>query len=116
MPSPLSNTRAYRPVRRLLVIMTLLLTSVFVLAFIATFVGIQLLGGVDNWQQWLDDHVGHFFTWRLCLYAAALAIWLWVRRRRLAHDPQSRQQLRRIEVLGILGIALSEASNWLRLY
>ncbi|WP_409274761.1 hypothetical protein [Pseudomonas sp. KCJK9111] len=78
--------------------------------------GILLLGGIEPWQQWLDDHAGHFFVWRLRLYAAVAAAWPWVRRRRLARDPQSRQQLCVIEVLGVLGIVLYEASNWLRLY
>ena len=35
---------------------------------------------------------------------------------RLARDPQSHRQLRRVEVLGVLAIVLSEASNWLRLH
>jgi len=116
MPSPFSPTKPDRPLRRLLIIMALLVASLFVLAFVVAFAGIHLLGGIENWQQWLDDHAGHFFVWRLCLYAAVLAVWPWVRRRRLARDPQSRRQLRRVEVLGVLAIVLSEASNWLRLH
>ncbi|TBU98248.1 hypothetical protein [Stutzerimonas kirkiae] len=116
MPSPLSHIKPQRPVRRLVVLMALLLADVFVLAFVVTFAGILLLGGIEHWQQWLDDHAGHFFVWRLCLYVAVAAAWPWVRRHRLARDPQSRQQLRVIEVLGVLGIVLYEASNWLRMY
>jgi len=103
-------------VRRLLIIMALLVAGLFALAFVVTFAGILLMGGIEHWQQWLDDHAGHFFIWRLCLYAAVAAAWPWVRRRRLARDPQSHRQLRQIEVLGVLGIVLSEASNWLRTY
>ena len=116
MPSPFSPTKPDRPLRRLLIIMALLVAGLFILAFVVTFAGILLLGGIEPWQQWLDDHAGHFFVWRLCLYAAVAAAWPWVRRRRLARDPQSRQQLCVIEVLGVLGIVLYEASNWLRLY
>ena len=116
MPSPFSPTKPDRPLRRLLIIMALLVASLFVLAFVVAFAGIHLLGGIENSQQWLDDHAGHFFVWRLCLYAAVLAVWPWVRRRRLARDPQSHRQLRRVEVLGVLAIVLSEASNWLRLH
>lgn len=94
----------------------LLVLSIFVaLAFIVTFAGIHLLGGISQWQQWLDDHAGHFFIWRLCLYAAIAAFWPWVRRRRLQREPDARSSLRMIEALGLLGLALSEASNWLRL-
>ena len=115
MPSPFSPARPGRPLRRVFIVMALLVAGLFVLAFVATFIGIHLLGGIERWQQWLDDHAGHFFVWRLCLYAAVVAAWPWVRRRRLARDPQSRRQLRQIEVLGVLGIVLSEASNWLRM-
>jgi len=102
--------------RRLFILMAALVAGLLILAFIVTFVGIHLLGGIENWQQWLDDHAGHFFVWRLCLYAAVIAAWPWARRRRLARDPQSRQSLRLIEVFGVLSIVLFEASNWLRLY
>ncbi|HCI3965780.1 hypothetical protein [Pseudomonas aeruginosa] len=116
MSAPLAPTQSDRPLRRLFILMTLLVAGLFVLAFIVTFVGIHLLGGIENWQQWLDDHAGHFFVWRLCLYATVLTAWPWARRRRLARDPRSRQQLRLIEVFGVLSIVLFEASNWLRLY
>lgn len=116
MSSPFSPAKPYRPLRRLLTVMALLVTSLFVLAFVVTFAGILLLGSIEHWQRWLDDHAGHFFVWRLCLYAVVAAAWPWVRRRRLARDPQSRQQLRVIEVLGVLGIVLYEVSNRLRLY
>ena len=91
MPSPFSPARPGRPLRRVFIVMALLVAGLFVLAFVATFIGIHLLGGIERWQQWLDDHAGHFFVWRLCLYAAVVAAWPWVRRRRLARDPQSRR-------------------------
>lgn len=89
MSSRFSPPKPQRPVRRLLAVMALLVFSLVVLAFVVTFAGIHLLGGIENWQQWLDDHAGHFLVWRLCLYAAILAVWPWVRRQRLARDPRS---------------------------
>jgi len=115
MSAPLAPTQSDRPLRRLFIVVALLVAGLFV-PLVVTFVGIHLLGGIENWQQWLDDHAGHFFVWRLCLYATILAAWPWARRRRLARDPRSRQQLRLIEVFGVLSIVLFEASNWLRLY
>ncbi|MGC3525908.1 hypothetical protein [Pseudomonas aeruginosa] len=111
-PPPTVPPSQWRVLRYVL----LLLAGVITLAFVVTFAGIYLFGGIEHWQQWLDDHAGHFFVCRLCLYAAVFAAWPWARRRRLARDPQSRQQLRLIEVFGVLSIVLFEASNWLRLY
>ncbi|HCM5830651.1 hypothetical protein [Klebsiella pneumoniae] len=116
MPLPVSSTQPYRTVRRQLILVTLLLAGVFVLALIVTFVGISLQGSIAQWQQWLDNHSGYLFIWRVCLYVSILMAWLWVRRRRLAGDPQSLPHLRRIDAIGALCLFLSEASNWLRLY
>ncbi|GKV94887.1 hypothetical protein PEC301645_23340 [Pectobacterium carotovorum subsp. carotovorum] len=116
MPLPFSHTKSHRPVRRLLTLIALLLAGVFVLAFVVTFAGIHLLGSIEHWQQWLDEHAVHFFVWRLCLYTSIVAAWPWVRRRRLARDPHSRPQLRQIEILVAFGIVLSEVSYGLRLY
>ncbi|MBA0204353.1 hypothetical protein [Pectobacterium aroidearum] len=116
MPLPFSHTKPHRPVRHLLTLIALLLAGIFVLAFVVTFAGIHLLGSIGHWQQWLDKHAVYLFVWRLCLYTGIVAVWPWVRRRRLARAPQSHQQLRQIEILTAFGIVLSEVSNGLLLY
>lgn len=116
MPEPLPPTQPSRLLHRPLTVIALLIGALFALAFVVSLTGIHLLGSVERWQHWLDEHAGHFYAWRLCLYCAVLAAWPWARRRRLARDPQSRRPLRLIEVFGVLGIVLSEASYWLQRY
>jgi len=57
---------------------------ILALAVAANIAGIWLLGSIHDWQIWLDDAAGYFFVWRLCLYAATVYGWLWMRRRLLA--------------------------------
>ncbi len=116
MSSTLPTPSPPRARRHLLSHFALLLAGVIALAFIVTFAGIFLLGGIEPWQQWQDAHAGHFLVWRLCLYAAVIAAWPWARRRRLQREPDAARPLRTIEVLGLAGVVLAEASNWLHLH
>ncbi|WP_434025719.1 hypothetical protein [[Pseudomonas] boreopolis] len=95
------------------VVLSILIALIFV-APAVNLIGIALTGGIEGWQRWLDAHVVHFFVWRLCLYAAILAAWPWARKRRLQRAPQSAPQLRRLEILGVGAVLLSETSQWLR--
>lgn len=100
--------------RQQLLVLLVVLALLFAAALTVNFVGIALTGSLEGWQRWLDDHAGHFFVWRLCLYAAVLATWPWARKRRLQREPQSAPQLRTLEILGLGAVLLSEASQWLR--
>jgi len=83
-----------------------------VLAVAANVAGIYLIGSVDGWQQSMAQASGYFFVWRLCLYAATVYGWLWMRRRLLAREPdaQARRRLIRTEIAGATAIAALEIS------
>jgi hypothetical protein len=82
----------------------------------ANLVGIRLVGNVDAWSRWLDDHASYFFVWRLCLYGATAYGWRWMRRRLRQHDAsvETRQRLLRTEIGAIAAIVLLEVSLWFR--
>src|SRR5690606_890691 len=91
--------------------------TLMVLVAVATnFVGIHLVGYVDNWSQWLDAHAGFFFVWRLCLYGATVCGWIWMRRRLRERDTstEAHQRLLRAEVGAIATVLLLEASMMLQ--
>lgn len=107
-------TSGTRPSTRPLSLLLLAAALLCVAALLVNLMGIHLSGGIANWQQWLDAHRLHFFVWRLCLYVSVLVAWPWVRRRRLQRSPQARRQLRMTEVLGLVSIVITEATQWLR--
>ncbi|UQS88746.1 hypothetical protein M5C90_24585 [Pseudomonas chlororaphis subsp. piscium] len=81
----------------------------------ANIIGIYLVGGIVAWSNWLDDHKLHFFAWRLFLYAATTAGWLWARRRLLQGDPESRLRVRFMEKIALPLALLIELSQWINL-
>ena len=81
------------------------------LALLVNAMGIWLLGGVNNWARWFQDHRVHFLVWRLCVYGVTVYGWLWMRRRiRLAEpDAAAAVRLIRTEVAAIAAVVLIEA-------
>jgi len=91
----------------------LLWTVLFLaLAVAANILGIYLLGSIDDWQSWLDAAAGVFFVWRLCLYAATIYGWRWMRRRLLARESgsEAKRRLIRAEVAAVIAVAALEIS------
>jgi len=82
------------------------------LAVAANILGIWLLGSIDDWQSWLDAAAAYFFVWRLCLYAATIYGWRWMRRRLLAREAgdNARKRLIRAEVAAVIAVAALEIS------
>lgn len=82
------------------------------LAIGANVAGIFLIGSVSGWQRWMTAAAGYFLVWRICLYAATVYGWLWMRRRLLAREsaPEARRRLVRAEVAGAIAIVALEAS------
>lgn len=78
--------------------------------------GIHVVGGVEGWERWLRVHAGHFFVWRLFLYAATACGWWWMRRRLRQREPEAEahQRLLRTEIAAVLAVALLEGSQLLR--
>ena len=92
---------------------TLLVVAV---AAVVNIAGIHVVGGLDDWQHWLQAHAGHFFVWRLCLYGATAYCWWWMLRRLLRREPsrESHQRLLRTEIAAVIAVVALEASQLLR--
>ena len=92
---------------------TLLVVAAAVAVNIA---GIQLGGGVEGWQHWLQAHAGHFFVWRLCLYGATAYGWWWMRRRLREREPLAETHQRRLRagIAAVATLVLLEGSQLLR--
>ncbi|UBT80428.1 hypothetical protein LCH33_003851 [Pseudomonas amygdali] len=82
------------------------------LAVAANVAGIYLVGSVAGWERWMSASAGYFLAWRICLYAATVYGWLWMRRRLLAREsaPDARRRLVRAEIAGAIAIVALEAS------
>ena len=78
----------------------------------ANVAGIYLVGSVAGWERWMSASAGYFLGWRICLYAATVYGWLWMRRRLLAREsaPDARRRLVRAEIAGAIAIVALEAS------
>lgn len=95
----------------------LLWTAVLVAAAVAAnLAGIYLFGSIDHWERWMANTAGYFLLWRLCLYAATVCGWRWMRRRLLARelDAESRRRLIRTEIAGAVATTALECSLLLR--
>ncbi len=93
--------------------LTLLWTALLLIAAVAVnVVGIQIAGGIEGWQRWMDAHTGAFLAWRLLLYAGTVWCWLWMRRRLRAREPEraAAQRLLRVEIAAIVAVFALEAS------
>jgi hypothetical protein len=79
-------------------------------AVAANVVGIAMLGSLGAWQGWLTQATWLFLLWRLCLYAATVYGWRWMRRRVLARDGSvpARRRLVRTEVAAVVAIVALE--------
>jgi hypothetical protein len=75
-------------------------------------IGILLCGDVSHWSRWLDSHRGHFWLWRLGVYAVTAYGWRWMRGRVLRRegDVETSRRLRRAEIAAVLAILALEAS------
>jgi len=85
---------------------------ILALAVAANILGIYLLSSIDDWQHWLSAAAGYFLVWRLCLYAATIYGWRWMRRRLLAREAgdDARKRLIRAEVAAVIAVAALEIS------
>lgn len=85
-------------------------------AVAANLAGIYLFGSIESWERWMTNRSGYFLLWRLCLYAATVCGWRWMRRRLLTREPgiESRRRLIRTEIAGVVAITALECSLLLR--
>ena len=91
--------------------------TLIVLAAVAVnLVGIRVVGDVDGWARWVNEHAGYFLVWRLGLYGATAYGWIRMRRRLRARDrsAEAHHRLRRAELGALAAIALLEISVFLR--
>jgi hypothetical protein len=79
--------------------------------------GIEMLGDLHRWHQWLQSHAGYFMTWRLCLYGVTAYGWHRTRHRLLglSDTAGANRRLVRAEIAAVLTIAVLEASAYVQL-
>lgn len=82
-----------------------------VAALLINVLAIRLLGDVQAWSNWLRDHTLGLLLWRLCIYAALIYGWRWMRARLLQREPDAAARLRRAEWAGVAALVLLEVSN-----
>lgn len=79
-------------------------------------IGVRMAGNAEAWDLWMKQHIAWFFAWRLLLYAATIAGWIWMRRRLIAREPGRATHLRllRIEIAAAVAFIALETSLLLR--
>jgi hypothetical protein len=92
--------------------------SVFVAALALTSIagigisllGIELAGGIPEWQQWLKDNAGYFRLWRVLLYSVLAYGWYRLRRRlhRQGISTEQHHRLLRTEIALVALLLLLE--------
>lgn len=92
--------------------------TVFVVASALTFIaaigisllGIELAGGIPEWQQWLKDNTGYFRLWRIVLYSGLAYGWYRLRRQlhRQGISTEQHHRLLRTEVALVAFLVLLE--------
>lgn len=85
--------------------LTLLIMAV---AIFFNLFGIYLTGSLESWVVWRADSYWYFFAWRVALYVAMIAGWVWIRRRVYAREPGSRRRLNRAAIAFAGTIVLME--------
>lgn len=90
----------------------------FVVASVLTFIaaiginllGIELAGGIPEWQQWLKDNTGYFRLWRILLYSVLAYGWYRLRRQlhRQGISPEQHHRLLRTEIALVALLLLLE--------
>ena len=80
-------------------------------AILINVLAIRLLGDGQVWSNWLRDHTLGLLLWRLCLYAALIYGWRWMRARLLQREPDATTRLRCAECAGVAALVLLEVSN-----
>lgn len=109
-------THTRRPFYRRLARTLLFVLAILLAAAAVNVVGISLVGGVNGWSRWLQEHSGHFAAWRGFLYAATAFGWWWMRNRVLCPEskPETRARLLRTEIAAVLAIVALEGMTFLQ--
>ncbi|WP_397458516.1 hypothetical protein AB3464_28570 [Pseudomonas asplenii] len=87
------------------------LSALILLTGLFNLLAIQMLGNIQQWNTWLQEHATAFLIWRLGLYGVLSYGWCWMRARLLRRQPEASQRLRRAECAGIAALVLLEVSN-----
>ena len=79
-------------------------------------IGIRMAGNAEAWDLWMKQRSVWFLGWRLLLYAATVAGWIWMRHRLVAREPGRATHLRllRVEISAVVAFIALEASLLLR--
>ncbi|EKY3920609.1 hypothetical protein RS584_15005 [Enterobacter sp. DTU_2021_1002640_1_SI_PRY_ASU_LCPMC_013] len=90
----------------------LLTVLLFAMAIAINVIGIRVLGSIESWERWMDEHTGYFLAWRLLLYTGIACGWRWMRKRVLDREPgtASHERLIRVEIAGVAALVVLEGS------
>lgn len=91
--------------------------GIFLVAATVNVIGLWIVGDVNSWGRWLQEHSGHFAVWRVALYVATGLGWWWMRRRVLSRETNSvtRARLLRTEIAAVLAVAILEVTTFLQM-
>lgn len=83
-------------------------------AVLISLIGIELAGGIVQWEQWLKGNAGYFRLWRMLLYTALAYGWYCLHRRLLAQNisQQKRRQLMRTAIGLVVAVLLLELHSY----
>lgn len=82
-------------------------------AVIVNVAGIGIVGGIQDWSQWLNAHARLFLIWRIVLYLALGYGWWRMRRRIIGSEGPVRAKARliRVEAASVVALLVLEISN-----
>lgn len=110
----MSRWPALHRLRRRLIQPILWAASFLLVAILISLIGIELAGGIAQWEQWLKGNAGYFRLWRMLLYAALAYAWYSMHRRLLAQDidQQQRRQITRTAIALVVAALLLELHSY----
>ncbi len=82
-------------------------------AIVINLIGITVVGDIEGWTRWLQDHRGHFLIWRLCLYGFTAYAWYRMRQRLQQREgtAESSVRLRLYEAITVGAVLLFEINR-----
>lgn len=94
----------------------LLLMGLLVVAMAIHLFAAGVVGNVQDWNRWLEQHRFQLLAWRLILYAGTTVGWYRMRKRLLNREPgaYARTRFLRSELAAVAVILVLESALWFR--
>lgn len=110
----MSRWPALHRLRRRLVQPIMWSALILLMTILISLIGIELAGGIAQWEHWLKGNAGYFRLWRMLLYTALAYSWYSMHRRLLAQNisQQQRRQLMRTAIGLVVAVLLLELHSY----